>query len=125
MSLWAAFFQAFMGEGVILPNQPQTVDELMMMISIVREPEWIYRYHILAQCIDWMNIGLVLDAGSAGEGRSAMDFLLYVWTRELFFFFFILLLTSQSHTYIPVTCVFLGLAAAFPLAFSWVSAHTE
>jgi uncharacterized protein with von Willebrand factor type A (vWA) domain len=36
MSLWAAFFKAFMGkEGVILPNQPQTVDELMMMISIL------------------------------------------------------------------------------------------
>lgn len=76
-------------------------------------------------------MGLVLDAGSAGEGRKAMDFVLDVWTRELFFFFFfsflfpILLLSSQSHTYIPVACVFLGLAAAFPLAFSWVSAHTE
>lgn len=74
-------------------------------------------------------MGLVLDAGSVGEGRKAMDFVLDVWTRAIFFFlpfpFPFLLLSSQSHTYIPVACVFLGLAAAFPLAFSRVSAHTE
>lgn len=62
----------------------------------------------------------MLDAGSAGEGRRATDFLLDVWTRELIFFFlsfsYSAIIQPVSYIHTCSLCIF-RISGCIPLGF--------